>query len=159
MKKIVLGIDPGYDRCGIALLSKEKGKKEEVIHSTCVQTSSKHSFQQRIFMIGSVIDDCIDEYKPTEVASESLFFNQNVNTAIPVAGVRGIIAYLASIHSLPHREFSPQQVKVAVTGYGRSDKYQVITMINKQLALDDRKRVDDEYDAIAVALTALVSRE
>lgn len=155
---IILGIDPGYDRCGIALVGKEKGGKETVLHSTCVQTSSQQSFQERVFMIGSVLDDLIKEYKPDRIASESLFFNQNVNTALPVAGVRGIIAYLASLHNLPHYEFSPQQVKVAVTGHGRSDKSQVITMVSRLVVLDDRKRIDDEYDAIAVALTALVSK-
>lgn len=156
----VLGIDPGYDRCGVALVEKVQGVKETVLYSACIQTSPKDPFDLRIFTIGNEIENLIQTYSPTFIASESLFFNTNVTTAINVAGVRGVISFLARKFNLRHTEWSPPQVKIAVTGYGKSDKGQVIAMVDRlvvmpSLVAPTKKRKDDEYDAVAVALTAL----
>jgi crossover junction endodeoxyribonuclease RuvC len=151
---IILGIDPGYDRCGIAILMKEERMKDKILFSACIQTSPRQTFQERISEIGNTLEDTIKTYKPLLIASESLFFNQNITTAIPVAGVRGVIAYLASKYGVQHLEFTPLQVKVAVTGYGRSEKSQVKHMVQKLVEIEAAPKKDDEYDAIAVSLTA-----
>jgi crossover junction endodeoxyribonuclease RuvC len=151
----VLGIDPGYDRLGIAVIEKDRRGKESVVYSACLTTTKASSLPGRFREVGEAIEDAITLYSPQKLAMETLFFNTNQTTAINVAGVRGIILYLASKHGLTFEEFTPLQVKIAVTGYGRSDKGQVQSMIERLVVLPKAKRLDDEYDAIAVALTAL----
>ncbi len=150
----VLGIDPGYDRCGVCIA--EKGSpKDRVIFSDCIQTNMKDLFGTRLRTIGDEISALLDKFDPDLVAIESLFFNTNQTTAINVAGVRGVIAFLAHKAGKEIREFSPLQAKLSITGYGKSEKQQVISMIEKIVELDPKKRVDDEYDAIAIALTCI----
>ncbi len=150
----ILGIDPGYDRMGIAIID---GKN--LIHSECFSTSPKDDFYKRLCEIGQKINIIIKEYSPDIMAIESLFITKNQKTAMKVAEARGVISYEASLKKIPIYEYSPPQIKVAVTGHGASDKVQIIKMIpllikmkkiNKKNA---KKILDDEYDAIAVALT------
>jgi crossover junction endodeoxyribonuclease RuvC len=150
----VLAFDPGYDRLGVCVMEKRSGK-EFLIHSTCVTTDKKSPLPDRLMVLGRAIDALLIEYKPDIVALETLFFNKNQKTVIGVAEVRGIILYLARHHGTQILELSPQQIKVAVTGYGKSDKIAVISMVKRLLQNAPEKALDDEYDAIAVGMTTL----
>ncbi len=150
----VHAIDPGYDRLGVAIVEKRSGK-EEVVFSTCVETKKTASLGERLFAIGNAVEELIEEYTPTAVAIETLFFNKNQTTAIGVAQARGIIIYLAHLHKCTVYEFGPQEVKVAVTGYGNSDKKAVFDMVKRLIPSVRTGALDDEYDAIAVGITCL----
>ncbi len=144
----ILGIDPGYDRLGIAII--ENGI---LIHSECFSTSPKDTFYTRLKEIGQRINAIISEFSPDVMAIESLFITKNQKTAMKVAEARGVISYEASLKGILIHEYSPPQIKVAITGHGGSDKTQIIKMIPLLLKIKAKKALDDEYDAIAVALT------
>lgn len=150
----VLAIDPGYDRLGIAVMEKKDGK-EILLYSECVETKKIESLPQRLLVLGKRVQELIEEYRPTAVGIETLFFNKNQKTAIGVAQARGIILYLALQAQCEVYEFGPQEIKVAVTGYGNSDKTAVIDMVKRLVSNVPNKALDDEYDAIAVGITCL----
>ncbi len=149
----ILGIDPGYDRLGIAIIEKPKKGKEVLIYSDCLQTSIKDTIYERFEQIGAEMSRVIDTFKPDALALETLFISKNQKTAMRVSEARGIIMYEAICNKVPVFEYTPLQIKVAVTSDGKSDKERVIKMV--QILVDMPKKVtrDDEYDAIAVALT------
>lgn len=144
----ILGIDPGYDRIGIAII--ENGI---LIHSECFSTSPKDDFHKRLKEIGQRINEIIKKFSPDIMAIESLFITKNQKTAMKVAEARGVISYEACLKDIPIHEYSPPQIKVAITGHGGSDKAQIIKMIPLLLKIKIKKALDDEYDAIAIALT------
>lgn len=149
----VIGIDPGYDRLGIAVIEKPTKGKEIVLFSTCVQTSSKDTIYERFGKIGTEMAKVLETYKPTALAIETLFITKNQKTAMRVAEARGVILSEAIKKNVPIFEYTPMQIKMAVTSDGRSDKERVIKMVHLLVSLPNKKTVDDEYDAIAVALT------
>lgn len=150
----VLGVDPGYDRLGVAVIEKQDGK-EVLLYSGCVETNKDTSLHDRLLVLGDAFQKLLDEYSPDVVGIETLFFNKNVKTAIGVAQARGIIIYLAKKAGCKVFDFGPQEIKIAVTGYGKSDKNAVIDMVKQLVTNVPDKALDDEYDAIAVAVTAL----
>jgi crossover junction endodeoxyribonuclease RuvC len=150
----VIAIDPGYDRCGISIMEYQNGK-EVVIHSDCIQTEKKLSLPDRLLLVGKEVEKLIITYSPNTVAIETLFFNKNVKTAIGVAQVRGIIMYIAQLHKCTIYEFGPQEIKIAVTGHGGSDKKSVLEMTKRLIPNLKNNALDDEYDAIAVGITCL----
>ncbi|PIW97079.1 crossover junction endodeoxyribonuclease RuvC [Candidatus Kaiserbacteria bacterium CG_4_8_14_3_um_filter_38_9] len=150
----VLAIDPGYDRLGVAVMEYQAGK-EVIIYSTCIETDKKSELTERLYEIGKIVSTLLLKYKPDTVAVETLFFNKNIKTAIGVAEARGIIIYLAKQAKCQLYEFGPQEIKIAVTGYGKSDKQAVFAMIKRLLPDVPPKALDDEYDAIAVGITCL----
>lgn len=149
----ILGIDPGYDRLGIAIIEKVSGKKEEVVYSNCFTTSPKEAITERFFKIGQEVSRIIDQFQPQKMGIENLFLSKNQKTAMRVAEARGIIIYEATKRNLPICEYSPMEIKMALTGDGTSDKSRIIKMVNLLVKLPNKKALDDEYDAIAVALT------
>lgn len=150
----VLAIDPGYDRLGVAVL--EHGtERETLLHSACVLTDKQADLQDRLLVVGNAIAELLRTHKPDAVAIETLFFNKNQKTAIGVAQVRGICIYLAKQAACSVYEFGPQEIKIAVTGYGKSDKNAVIDMVQRLISGAPEDALDDEYDAIAVGITAL----
>ena len=150
----VLAIDPGYDRLGVAVMEYKNGK-EYLIYSACVLTDKKSELPDRLFEIGDAVAKLITTHTPDTVAIETLFFNKNIKTAIGVAQARGIIIYLAKKASCVVHEFGPQEIKVAVTGYGNSDKAAVFAMVSRLVPNVPTQALDDEYDAIAVGITCL----
>lgn len=151
----IFGIDPGYDRLGLAIIEKNPGQKETVVYSSCLQTSAKEDIYARFKKIGFIIEQVLKEYEPDVLAIETIFVTKNQKTAMRVAEVRGLIIHEAIKRDLPIKEFSPMQVKMAVTGDGTSDKSRIIKMIDLLVKIPKKKTVDDEYDAIGVALTCL----
>lgn len=150
----VLAIDPGYDRLGVAVMEKIDNK-EVLIHSECILTQKSDVLLERLFIAGKRIEELLLEYSPTAVGIETLFFNKNQKTAMGVAQIRGIIIYLAKKAGCTVHEFGPQEIKVAVTGYGNSDKTAVISMVKRLIQGVPEDALDDEYDAIAVGITCL----
>lgn len=150
----VLAIDPGFDRCGVAILEYVSGR-ESLIFSTCILTNKSNDLASRITHIGTTLETIITTYQPTALGIETLFFNKNITTGIGVAQARGVVLYIAKRHELAIYEHGPQEVKVAVTGYGSSDKAAVYDMVTRLVANVPQKAKDDEYDAIAVGITTL----
>lgn len=149
----ILSIDPGYERLGIAIIEKEKSGKERLIFSECFKTSSKKDFYLRLGEIGVEIESVIKKYGPEFLAIESLFFKNNQKTAMKVSEVRGTIIYICIKNDLKIKEFTPLEIKMAITSDGRGDKNQIINMIPKLIHLEKEIKHDDEYDAIAIGLT------
>ena len=150
---IILGIDPGYDRLGIAIIEKPTKGKEVVIYSDCFQTSSTDDIYKRFRLIGAEIARVLEEFQPDKMAIETLFMSTNQKTGMRVAEARGIIMHEAIKKHIPIFEYSPGQIKMAVTGDGTSDKTRMIKMVHLLVSIPQKKARDDEYDAIAVALT------
>ncbi len=152
----VLAVDPGYDRMGVAVIEKETGNSQEsLLFSTCIETDKKAELDDRLFELGQAFKKLLKEHQPDVVGIETLFFNKNVKTAIGVAQARGIIMFQAREAGAVVKEFSPQEIKVAITGYGKSDKTAVIDMVKRLVKNAPDKALDDEYDAIAIGVTTL----
>ncbi|MFZ2621477.1 MAG: crossover junction endodeoxyribonuclease RuvC [Minisyncoccia bacterium] len=153
----IISIDPGYERLGIAILEKPlQGrtlKKEMLLFSECFKTSSKLPHNKRLTLIGNRIKEIIKKYKPEALATEKLFFSGNQKTAMLVAEARGVILYSGSSLGLKVFEYTPNEVKIAITGYGRSEKRQMIDMVKKLIIVNSKTNSDDEFDAIAIGLT------
>ncbi len=149
----IISIDPGYERLGIAVIEKIPKQKEVLIFSECFKTKAKLPHHERLSLIGNRIIEVIKKYKPEQLATEKLFFSGNQKTAMLVAEARGVILYSGSSLGLEVFEYTPNDVKIAITGYGRSEKKQIIDMVKKLIVVDSKKSSDDEFDAIAIGLT------
>lgn len=150
----VLAIDPGFDRLGIAIMDNATGT-DVLVYSDCIETKRNEALVDRLFFLGKEIENILKTHKPDAIGIETLFFNTNQKTAIGVAQARGIIIFLAKAAHCTVYEFGPQEIKVAVTGYGKSDKKAVIDMVKRLVHNVPEKALDDEYDAIAVGITCL----
>lgn len=150
----VIAIDPGYGRCGVAIVEKQGGK-ETWIYSDCIETKAADGFVERLAQVVAECERLMREHKPDALAMERLFFNNNQKTAMQVAEVRGAILNAAASAGIPSFEYTPGQVKSATTGSGRADKKQITAMLHMLLAIEKHIRHDDEYDAIAVGVTHL----
>jgi len=151
----ILAIDPGYDRLGVAIIEGNPSRPT-LLWSDCV-IPDKGQVEQRLAHIAGAVAKAITDYSPDALAIETLFFSVNKKTALGVAEARGAILAAAGIASLPVIECSPQQVKLAVTGYGAAQKKDIASMIPQLLTLPEKKRLDDELDAIAIGITALAT--
>lgn len=153
----ILAIDPGYDRMGLAVLEGDPSRPTH-IWSDCV-TPPKGDAADRLAVIHDAVAEAIAAYAPDRVAIESLFWStNNKRSALGVAEARGAALSAAAEAGLSVSEHSPQQVKLAVTGYGNADKKAVALMIPRLVSLSAKKRLDDELDAIALAICALSTR-
>ena len=150
----VLGIDPGYGRCGVAVVEKSDGK-ESLIFSDCIETTAADAFPDRLAAVADACKRLITKFGPDAVALEKLYFQKNQKTAMQVAEVRGALLTIAAESSVPVAEYTPGQVKSAAAGYGSADKAAVAKMLHVLLRIDKKIKHDDEYDAIAIALTHL----
>jgi crossover junction endodeoxyribonuclease RuvC len=150
----VLAIDPGYDRMGVAVMTRENGF-EKLLFSTCLETNKTAPLAERLFFLGQEIEKLLVEHQPDVLGIETIFFNKNQKTAIGVAQARGMILFLAKKAGCTVCEYGPQEIKVAVTGYGNSDKKAVFEMLLRLIPDAPSNALDDEYDAIAVGITCL----
>lgn len=154
----VIGIDPGYDRLGVAILEGDV-HSQRLIFSTCITTDKKASIPKRLHEAGEALSKIVKEYAPIRLGIETLFFNKNVKTALNVAEARGVILYVCQTENVAVCEYSPQAIKIAVTGHGASKKEQVEDMLRKLIQNIPKTALDDEYDAIAAAVTCLVTEK
>ena len=148
----ILAIDPGYERLGIAILEKEETKKETLLFSECFKTSSKEPHNIRLSKVAKRLEEVIEEFQPTHTAIETLFFSKNTKTALKVSEARGVIIERSTSLGLEIVQFSPQEIKIAVTGAGNSDKTAVMKMVPLLIDIGSTKKQDDEFDAIACGL-------
>ncbi len=152
--RVILGIDPGFDRVGWAVCKANRADLA-VLDYGCIQTDKKESLVDRYRHINDNLTAIIERLHPTEAALESLFFAKNQTTAMHVAEARGVIISVLFRHQLTYSEYTPLQIKQAVTGYGRADKASVEKMLKLQLKLPtlQEQLPDDALDALAICLT------
>ena len=150
---IILGIDPGTTRIGYAIIKKKDSDNLNLLTCGCLESKNKEQ-KDRLGEISGLISDLILKYHPGVLAIEKLFFAQNTKTALTVAEARGVIINSANSLNLDVREFTPLEVKVAITGYGKAQKEQVKKMVCRILKLKKIPKIDDTSDALAIALTA-----
>ena len=157
----VLAFDPGFERLGVAVLERGapmapgSNRRETLLFSDCVRTAASLPFPERLHILGAAAQKYILAWAPDLVALEDIYFQKNEKTGIKIAEVRGALSYIARTHNLTFHNYTPLQVKVAVTGYGQSDKKAVALMVSRLIELPQKKRLDDELDAIAIGLTCL----
>ncbi|MDE2589517.1 MAG: crossover junction endodeoxyribonuclease RuvC [Patescibacteria group bacterium] len=148
----ILGIDPGIGRTGWGMMD-VKGSQFAVSGFGCIETEVNSDTPGRLYAIYEEITNIIKEYKPEVLAIEDLFFNKNVKTALTVGQARGVIMLAAAQHNLKIAIYTPSQVKIALTGYGKAEKPQVGKMVQVILHLVEVPKPDDTADALAIALT------
>ena len=148
---LILGIDPGYAIVGYGLIE-YVGNRFRVFDYGSIQTKAGMPTNERLKIIYDSMTELIARHKPDAMAVEELFFNTNSKTAIVVAEARGIILLSAINAGIDIAEYTPLQVKQAVTGYGRADKNQVQQMTKALLGLDKVPKPDDTADALAIAI-------
>ena len=156
----VLGIDPGYERLGVAILERDNGK-DKLLFSDCLRTDKDQPLSERIFKLGQDVEDLIKKWSSDALAIEKLFFTTNQKTAMGVSETKGAVTYVARRSGMAIYEYTPLQVKIAIAGYGKATKDQVIYMLGNILKIDKKEQIkhDDEFDAIAIGLTCLVSEK
>ncbi|MBQ0126238.1 MAG: crossover junction endodeoxyribonuclease RuvC [Clostridiales bacterium] len=147
----ILGIDPGLAIIGYGVLDYEKGKFK-LVAMGAIETPAGIDTEERLNIIYDDLRDVIDEYRPSEVAIEELFFNTNQKTAIGVAEARGVILLACKKAGLVIAEYTPLQVKQSVVGYGRAEKKQVMELTRIILGMDEKIKLDDTADALAIAV-------
>lgn len=147
----ILGIDPGFAIVGFGLLQSERGKQSL---QTCgaITTPAGTPLPGRLLQIENDMAQLFDTFRPDAMAVEELFFTNNITTGIGVAQARGVILASAERAGVPIYEYSPSEVKMAVTGYGKAEKRQVMDMVKRLLGLKAVPKPDDAADAVAIAL-------
>lgn len=154
---IILGIDPGTAITGYGIIKtrdlKQKVKNGlECLGYGCIQTSPSLTAGERLKKINNELNKIIKKYKPAILAVENIYFFKNLKTAMPVSQAKGVILLTAAKKNIPVYEFTPLQVKMVITGYGRAEKEQVQKMIKILLNLREIPRPDDAADALGVAV-------
>ena len=151
----VLGIDPGYGIVGFGIIDSSSYGNYTVVDYGVINTPKDKSIIDRLQMIYDSMNEIINKFKPDVMAVEELFFNTNITTGIKVAQARGVILLSGKKNNLPIYEYTPLQIKQALTGQGRAEKAQVQFMVKSILGLSSIPRPDDAADALAVAICQL----
>ena len=147
----ILGIDPGIAIVGYGIVDKSANAYKAVKYDA-ITTKAHTPIENRLLSIYNELDLIIKEYKPEVMSVEELFFNNNAKTAFAVGQARGVILLAAVQNNLPIYEYTPLQVKQALTGYGRADKNQIQQMVKAMLGLSAVPKPDDVADALAIAM-------
>lgn len=147
----IMGVDPGTAITGYGLIRYD-GSRFSLVECGCVRTSPESPMSDRLNTLYRELTGIIRQYKPEQFAIEELFFNKNARTALAVGHARGVAMLAASSSGMPVFEYTPLQVKQAVTGFGRAAKTQVQYMVKTILALPEAPAPDDVADALAVAI-------
>lgn len=148
----ILGIDPGLALVGFGLID-VRGNSYKLVDYGVIETKAGLPLPSRLEKIYKLMDQLIETYKPDEVAFEELFFNKNVKTAIAVGHARGVEILACKNKGLDIFEYTPLQIKQAITGYGRADKKQIQEMVKLLLNMEKIPKPDDAADGLAVAIT------
>jgi crossover junction endodeoxyribonuclease RuvC len=148
---VILGIDPGYAIVGYGVIRTDRGHFQPLEHGAIV-TRAEEDFNRRLEIIYDSLTAVISHWKPDAVSIEKLYFQNNQKTAIGVAEARGVILLAAQKAKLQIYEYTPLQVKMAVTGYGQAHKPQVMEMTRRLLCLKEVPQPDDAADALAMAI-------
>lgn len=150
----VLGIDPGFALVGFGVVD-QIGSEYKIVDYGVISTTKDESFSTRLAIIYEGMKNLIETYKPDAIALEELFFFKNQKTVIPVAEARGVIVLAGIQYKSEMFEYTPLQIKQALTGNGRAEKKQIQFMVKNILGLEKVPKPDDAADAVAVAITHL----
>lgn len=148
----ILGIDPGIGRTGWGIIDSHNSKVT-VCSYGCIETEPNSPLANRLVILSRKIEEIIETNKPDVLAIEDLFFNTNAKTALIVGQARGVVIVTGALRNVVIESYTPLQVKVALTGYGRADKNQIGQMVKVILNLPSIPKPDDTADALAIALT------
>ena len=154
----ILGIDPGLATMGYGIVDADRGKYRLIQYGT-INTPAGQPMPQRLRAISQGVSQLMEIYEPDEVAFEELFFSKNITTGMAVSAARGVALVSVVQKTDQLYEYTPMQIKQAVTGYGGADKHQVQHMVKLLLHLDEIPRPDDAADAVAVAITHANSQQ
>lgn len=149
---IILGLDPGLATMGYGVIEKQKNDNNVAVDYGVVLTPKNESLPVRLAMLEEGVNKILNKYKPDEIAVEELFFVKNITTGIPVAHARGVMLLTCIKYCGKLYEYTPNQIKMSLTGYGRADKLQMQQVVTSLLHLSKIPRPDDAADALAVAL-------
>ncbi|MBE7086784.1 MAG: crossover junction endodeoxyribonuclease RuvC [Clostridiales bacterium] len=149
---IIVGFDPGLATLGYGVIQTDKRGRAEMLDYGIVSTPKTENLAVRLCLIEKGVKQIIEKYKPDQIAIEELFFAKNVTTGINVAHARGVVLLTAVKECGNIFEYTPLQIKQALTGYGRAEKIQIQHMVKTLLRLNSIPRPDDAADALAVAL-------
>ena len=153
----VLGIDPGLTRCGYAVLQVQGSTDVSLTSLGVLRTKPEDELPARLAEIAQEVEALLDQYQPTAVAVEHIFFQSNVRTAMSVGQVSGLVLSAAARRGIEVVQYSPNQVKLAITGWGGADKAQVQKMVKQRLKLNTIPKPADAADAAAIALCHIAS--
>jgi crossover junction endodeoxyribonuclease RuvC len=148
----ILGIDPGTGILGFGVIDVDKSSKMKLVDAGVIRTPVHEDDSVRLLTIFNELKSIINEFKPEVMSVEKLFFARNVTTAMTVSQARGVVMLLGMQHELELHEFTPMQIKQAVTGYGKADKKQIQEMVRVLLQLKEIPKPDDAADALAAAI-------
>ena len=148
----ILGIDPGTGILGFGVIDVDKSSKMKLVDAGVIRTPVHEDDSVRLLTIFNELKSIIAEFKPEVMSVEKLFFARNVTTAMTVSQARGVVLLLGMQHELDLHEYTPMQIKQAVTGYGRADKKQIQEMVRVLLQLKEIPKPDDAADALAAAI-------
>ena len=149
----ILGIDPGTSLIGYGIIDVD-GKNYKAVDFGDLKTEININNTARVKSVYDFFDKLIKKFQPDKIAIESLYFFKNAKTVIKVSEIRGVLMLTAAKNGVEIAEFTPLQVKMAVSGYGRAEKAQVQTMVKLILALETEPKPDDVADALAIAICA-----
>ena len=149
----IIGIDPGLARVGYGIVDEIEGQKK-MIDCGIIETKSTQKEEKRLLEISNDLESIINKWNPNYAAVEKFFFYRS-STTISVVQARGVILMTLGKHNLPIQEFPPMQIKLAVTGYGHSDKDDVLKSVMDELSITSPPKPDDAADALAIALTGI----
>jgi crossover junction endodeoxyribonuclease RuvC len=149
----IIGIDPGLARVGYGIIDEIEGKKI-MIECGIIETKSTKKEEERLVEISNDLSSIIKKWNPNSAAVEKFFFYRS-STTISVVQARGVIMMTLGKYKLPIQEFPPMQIKLAVTGYGHSDKNEVLNCVMHELSITSPPKPDDAADALAIALTGI----
>lgn len=152
----ILGIDPGTAIVGFSIVDFEKNKIK-VIDYGCIYTDKDMPMEDRLCKIFKDLEEIIIKYQPNEMAIEELFYFKNNKTVISVGQARGVIVLCGRLNNLKISSYTPLQVKMGITGYGKAEKKQIQLMVQKILKLKEIPKPDDAADALAIAITHINS--
>ena len=147
----ILGVDPGIATVGFGVI-KASGTRQELVRCGAITTPAGQRLSVRLQQIYHDMLDLIDMFEPDSIAVEELFFNSNLTTGISVAHGRGVVLLAGQEKGIPMYEYTPLQVKSAITGYGRASKKQMMEMVRRLLGLEETAKPDDASDALAIAI-------
>jgi crossover junction endodeoxyribonuclease RuvC len=148
----ILGIDPGTGILGFGVIDTDPSGKAAMVDAGVIRTPVKQPDSQRLLTIYDELKEIISSCKPAVLSVEKLFFSQNVTTAMSVSQARGVVLLLGEQHGLQLFEYTPQQIKMAITGFGKADKKQMQEMVRVILGLPEVPKPDDCADALAAAI-------
>ena len=154
---ITLGIDPGLATVGFGVVERVRGNDFNAIEYGAILTKANLSVEDRLCEIYDNVNELCRTFRPDAVSVEKLFFNTNEKTAINVAEARGVILLALKKNNIPIYEYTPLQIKQALTGYGRAEKKQIMYMVKTLLKLEKEPKPDDTADALAAAICHIYS--